>query len=279
MDAQYSLKHLKHTLEFEIQDASALVGRSSNCEIQVDRETLSREHARILLRGDKISVQDLHSTNGTFVNERQIHEVTPLAPGDVVRFGQESFCLQNDSAEATVMFDKSSFSKADSAMLVEDEEEEDATVMLQSIVLPAGWEKSADIELPDAPVSEGDAALLKALKKHAKLKRRHRFALLVTLTQNNKPPAVKLLSSDKEDASWVVGRNAQADIPLSDPRISEQHGRICLLKGKWQFLDTNSKNGSYQGDKPIKALPLLNTQQVDIEPFHLILEALEDQDA
>jgi len=118
MDSSYSLKHLKSDLELQMTSSSVLIGRSENCDFQVDAETLSREHARLAQKGSELVVQDLHSTNGTFVNEQQIFEATPIQPGDVLRFGQESFCLQSTAADATQMFDRQAMSNLGSAMLV-----------------------------------------------------------------------------------------------------------------------------------------------------------------
>jgi pSer/pThr/pTyr-binding forkhead associated (FHA) protein len=132
----YKLRHLKNDLELVIEDASSIVGRSDNCDLRVDSSSLSREHARISFRKGAVSVQDLHSTNGTFVNERQIFEETALKVGDVVRFGQERFALQSESSDATVMFDQKSLGKlADSAMMVEDEEEADGTLSIYQRLL------------------------------------------------------------------------------------------------------------------------------------------------
>lgn len=282
MDAQYSLKHMKLSLSFEVNEISSLVGRSSNCDIQVDKETLSREHARLSLRRDGIYIQDLHSTNGTFVNELQIHEETLLTPGDVVRFGQESFYLQCANADATVVFDSKSLSNSDSAMLVEDEEEEDGTVMLQSISLPAGWSSSGssldeeDLTLSEL-ISEDDKALLKALKQHARMKLQHAEGLLITRVQDKKAPTVKLLSTERTKASWNIGRSLNADISLNDQRVSEQHAQISFDDGTWSLVDTDSRNGTLQNGHHITKIGIKKGErsgQVEIGPFTLIFEAI-----
>jgi pSer/pThr/pTyr-binding forkhead associated (FHA) protein len=48
---------------------------------------VSRRHATFSPAGAGLTVEDLGSTNGTFVNDRPIVAPTPLTPGDVVRFG------------------------------------------------------------------------------------------------------------------------------------------------------------------------------------------------
>jgi pSer/pThr/pTyr-binding forkhead associated (FHA) protein len=53
---------------FELGEEEVVVGRSSECGIQVMVENVSRKHARIFFRNDEYHVEDLDSTNGTYVN-------------------------------------------------------------------------------------------------------------------------------------------------------------------------------------------------------------------
>lgn len=64
-----------------------VVGRDEEADVRLDRSSVSRQHAELArdVRGYWL-VRDLDSTNGTFVNERRISEVT-LADGDQIRFG------------------------------------------------------------------------------------------------------------------------------------------------------------------------------------------------
>jgi pSer/pThr/pTyr-binding forkhead associated (FHA) protein len=68
---------------------SNLIGRSmENCEIALNDTFLSLQHARLELRGDQWVLEDLNSTNGTFVNEVEVRAPTVLEPGDIVRVGR-----------------------------------------------------------------------------------------------------------------------------------------------------------------------------------------------
>lgn len=68
------------------------VGRSSTNDIQLDDSTVSGQHAAFTINDDgKISIKDLNSTNGTFVNDKRITEVVTLKSGDHVKLGQCSF--------------------------------------------------------------------------------------------------------------------------------------------------------------------------------------------
>jgi diguanylate cyclase (GGDEF)-like protein len=63
------------------------IGRSSKNDLFIDQESISRHHARITFDGAQYWVQDLNSTNGTFVNDEQVQEQR-LRDGDQVRIGR-----------------------------------------------------------------------------------------------------------------------------------------------------------------------------------------------
>ncbi len=64
-----------------------LVGRGSSADIRIDLSEVSRSHARIVVEGGTVTIEDLGSKNGTFVNGRRISGLHPLAEGDEVRLG------------------------------------------------------------------------------------------------------------------------------------------------------------------------------------------------
>src|SRR5688500_6049826 len=64
------------------------IGRDPSLPLHLDEDTqVSRRHARISAQGGQAAVEDLGSTNGTFVNEQPIHSPRTLRPGDRVRIG------------------------------------------------------------------------------------------------------------------------------------------------------------------------------------------------
>src|SRR5262245_4749555 len=68
---------------------SNIIGRSmENCEIALNDTFLSSQHARLELQGDAWVLEDLRSTNGTFVNEIEVRDATIVEEGDVIRVGR-----------------------------------------------------------------------------------------------------------------------------------------------------------------------------------------------
>jgi len=71
----------------ELTGGEITIGRDEENAIHVELETISRRHARIFPRGGAHFIEDLESTNGTFINEKEIAEATQLHNGDLIRCG------------------------------------------------------------------------------------------------------------------------------------------------------------------------------------------------
>jgi two-component system cell cycle response regulator len=76
--------------KYNLDKNTVIVGRSSKCDIQVDQESISRNHAKLLNSGKTISLKDLGSTNGTYVNDKLVEETT-LRDGDLIKIGRTIF--------------------------------------------------------------------------------------------------------------------------------------------------------------------------------------------
>jgi FHA domain len=85
---------LEHGSTVEVS-GSAVVGRGPESGVAVDGdEFASAQHARIDTGSDGVWIQDLGSTNGTFVNGARVTSKRKLQPGDVVRVGETEFQLE-----------------------------------------------------------------------------------------------------------------------------------------------------------------------------------------
>lgn len=70
------------------------VGRAVRSDFIVDAPLVSRCHCRLDVNGDgRLQVEDLDSTNGTFVNDRRVDRAV-LAPGDVLRVGRAELIVE-----------------------------------------------------------------------------------------------------------------------------------------------------------------------------------------
>lgn len=77
-------------MEYDLEDG-AVLGRGDQAEIRLEDPFASSRHARIVRQGGVMVLEDLGSTNGTYLNEEVLGGPTPLHPGDRVRIGDSEF--------------------------------------------------------------------------------------------------------------------------------------------------------------------------------------------
>jgi two-component system, cell cycle response regulator len=75
---------------FTIEQPVLTIGRSSQCDIQIEDDNVSRKHAEINFRDGLVWLTDLQSTNGSYVNSKRVSEI-PLNDGDLVLIGRVLF--------------------------------------------------------------------------------------------------------------------------------------------------------------------------------------------
>lgn len=76
-----------------------VIGRDDKCaDVCLADFTVSRKHAKIYREHERLLLEDLDSTNGTFLNQKEVLQGFPvdLQPGDHVRFGETTYCLEKD---------------------------------------------------------------------------------------------------------------------------------------------------------------------------------------
>lgn len=87
--------------EYALAMGATTIGRDAINDIALDDTEISRRHARILFSGGRYILEDLGSTNGTFVNGVEIQTPTALADGVAVDFGStQRFTFQGPSGLA-----------------------------------------------------------------------------------------------------------------------------------------------------------------------------------
>ncbi len=90
-----------------------IIGRTEACSVFIADRQVSRFHAQLTRNGDKVTIEDLNSKNGTFCNGEAVNEPVQLKDGDIIQIAlaQEFIYLSTD---ATLPLDDSEFKKASS---------------------------------------------------------------------------------------------------------------------------------------------------------------------
>jgi len=246
MSSNFKLKRISDDEEFEVSEISLLVGRSESCDIKVAEGHPSREHARVAERNGAVLVEDLHSTNGTFVNNKRIEVSTMLDVGDVVKFGGEAFSVQSLSApEATVLMRSlGNTSNLNAAVIDEvDEEDADSTSFLEVYAMPPGWHDNEDISGQVGTLDERKKAAIDRYLDKFRQSLKGKTGLFLIFFCDQNPPVFKSLIVKDGKAMWSFGRSSTCDISFENPCISKHHADITFGAEGWFLEDNNSTNG------------------------------------
>lgn len=147
-----------------LKNGQLLIGRAEDCDIRPLGEDVSRKHCSIVLEGEQITVQDLGSRNGTYVNGTKIEAKTkvPVKHGDIVRVGPLEVKVEVASAApaaAAAVDDVSRWLMAD---------DEPAGMFDTTQTIRTADPPSASIPVsPDAPAKEAEHAAVERVAAEA----------------------------------------------------------------------------------------------------------------
>ena len=130
-------------------DRDMVVGRHQSADIVLQAAEISRKHAAFLLKDQALWVQDLNSSNGSFVNDLRIEHETLLKEGDIVQFASLKFSVLAPAQEIV-------------AVTIGSAEVEAEPVLAQPEVIPATEQPSEAVA-----VSETEAAQVEEASKTA----------------------------------------------------------------------------------------------------------------
>ncbi|MCP5206772.1 MAG: FHA domain-containing protein [Hahellaceae bacterium] len=257
MSANYLLKAIdKSNLKIFVNLPESLVGRSPDCDIVIDNHHLSRVHARFYSKSGQVFLEDMESTNGTFLNNRQIHEAVLVSHGDVVKFGFSAFCFMEEAnANATILMGKISPANINNQGSAIDEGElaGAGTVIRQEYPLPAQWQSNAYGE--DEGFGKGKYSkdfVRQSIKIKVKQDKSVRAAVM--MVSGSQEGRVFALFNNR--THWEIGRDFSCQIQLNDVCISNHHCRLSILDEGWSIEDLGSSNGVYLNGKRIQSAML-----------------------
>lgn len=79
--------------DFELEKGAYIIGKNHKVQFYIEKDTISQFHARVEYQGDAYYIEDLNSTNGTYVNEKLLSYKSrkQLQSGDSIRFGDVGY--------------------------------------------------------------------------------------------------------------------------------------------------------------------------------------------
>jgi FHA domain-containing protein len=84
---------LRDGVAYDLSDG-AVLGRGDQVDIQLEDSFASTSHARLVPQGDVVVLEDLGSTNGTYLNGEPVRGPQPLHVGDRIRIGDSEFTFE-----------------------------------------------------------------------------------------------------------------------------------------------------------------------------------------
>jgi ABC transport system ATP-binding/permease protein len=163
--------HTNSLCEFVLTEgATATIGRSSNNDIQIAEQHVSRQHAVIKYRDGIFMVNDTGSSNGTFVNDNRVTEPFPLFAGDVIRLfvptveflaaTEEDYTLANETGNLI----KATDTDGQASLIVTNGAQEGQTIPLLLNTITVGRATSSaswEVVLQDPSVSRPHAKIVR----------------------------------------------------------------------------------------------------------------------
>lgn len=241
-----------------------LIGREVECHISLNSGRISRYHAKITHTPTGLMVEDLRSTNGTFVNGRRIFQPQLLSVGDEVRFHEQAFRVVSNlegsgEADATLFQSVDNTSRLAPVIpgvepLVSSDapEEDNGTRVLSSEELVRLQGKGErDVRGPD----NGSGP---------------RFVVLTA------PVRGKVFSLDfQQRNNWLFGRNERCQFQLTDRTVSGEHARVRRLADDWILESCEGRNPIYINNRAVDVSTLQHGDVIRIGRMELMFRTDE----
>jgi pSer/pThr/pTyr-binding forkhead associated (FHA) protein len=84
---------------FSLPKDITVIGRREDCDIRIPLGEVSRKHCRLIIEVETLRVEDMGSSNGTFLNGARVQEAV-VQPGDALQVGSVVFVVQMDGVPA-----------------------------------------------------------------------------------------------------------------------------------------------------------------------------------
>jgi pSer/pThr/pTyr-binding forkhead associated (FHA) protein len=209
------------------------VGRSAESGLMLPQA--SRRHALIALADGAAWVEDLGSTNGTFVNERRVNARTRLSSGDRIRFDLDEFEFRVIAPEP---IDSDKTKPRNPGTLAEKKK------------TPGSWAANDEQAGGSKTMLVGSDEMRNKLREEksaaaARAPQRVDTPSLIVSSGSRANTVIPLRPSGGATSEWTIGSDAEREIVLEDSGVSGLHARIVNEGNRWQLSDQLSANGTF----------------------------------
>ncbi|MBL8266966.1 FHA domain-containing protein [Steroidobacter sp.] len=245
-----------------------VLGRQADCDVLLTEGHASRRHAKLVLAEDGYWLEDLGSSNGSFINGNRISGRVKVASGDRLRFDVEEFDFRLPPQAAVALDESKTVYRAP----------ESAAVVAESSGVfkrPGAW---AD---PDAL---GDAGIHKTqFIDPAQMKQMASSAAPVAVASSSVDGPhlqvvsgsrtglnIRLAVGDSGNAEWTIGSQTDREVQFMDSGVSALHAKIVNEGERWKVLDQMSANGTFVNGKRANVSYLSSGDRVRFGPVECL---------
>ena len=238
-------------LMIALADGTVVGREGADVELSDATGQLSRKHARFALKDGEPVVEDLESTNGTYVNDQRIIGAHRLKAGDRIRLGGTTleFSPQPDlAAMARLQATRAREIPVDVAK-----------------VRPLPLEATQARAIPDEPRTATSDAPRAARKPEPPVLRGPTFAPpgsdgeLIILSGPGAGTATAVTGSA------TIGREPECDLQVLDPEVSRRHAKVAIRDARASIDDLHSANGTYvNGERILQPYTLAPGDRIQI---------------
>jgi pSer/pThr/pTyr-binding forkhead associated (FHA) protein len=269
-DAQFILRKTGTGEEIPVTDG-LVAGRLEESGLVLTEGHPSRQHARFDVAGAEPRVEDLGSSNGTFVNDERISGTVTLKHGDKIRFDVEEY----------------EFAAVGDATVVQDPQ---ATVIRKLEPIETDIDGTGRRERPawidPAKQAEGgpktefiDAAAMKEMiavdaKGSSDVAEDVDVPMLLVTSGNHGGQRFNLRSAS-EEGEWTIGCDDDRDIVLKDQGVSGIHAKLSRDGMRWKLTDQMSANGTFVNGRRSNMSYLNNGDRIRFGPVDCVFRTPE----
>ena len=249
----YVLKSLNENQDISINKSVITIGRDESNDIIISDSTVSSFHAKIYLEDNSIYLEDLNSTNGTYINNFQIESSNQyeLSISDKVLFGQAKYTLEKESQQNISNNNEFTIGRAvdaDYYINVDTVSRYHLTVKQES----GTWYIIDNNSTNGTYLNSYDNRITKIELQPNQLLFLATYRLntneIYNLINNNLDKKETILSND----TITIGRDPASDIYINNLNVSWNHAKIVNENGQYVIYDLNSTNGTYVNDVLVK---------------------------
>lgn len=230
-------------ISFPLDEGEAYIGRKENCEIHLPDGSLSKRHARLVRRGNELTVFDAGSRNGTLVDDELLTDGMSrrVRNGSVIQCGKLKFVVEGIPEGAS----------GEEFEVLEESEQGGGGVPLAKAIASAEVRPSVMDVLPE--LESGVRA----------------------------PTARLVLLEAKQPQSWdlyqetiTIGSKPENRVMIEGDGISRYHAEVVWEEGKWVLKDLGSRNGVFVGGARADLHELQDGDELQIGTVKLRFEAI-----